>query len=123
MFHYIIDIFHIIRSVFTTKIIQYTKYALYEFLLLLSIHISVWWYTPTFVTLVSDILELLSFDRFLSMKHNLARDRSMKWGDACNVSLECPVSPFGCSISLNWPRGYKTFLMLNSTEHEINPAH
>ena len=23
----------------------------------------------------------------------------------------------------NWPRGYKTFFMLNSTEHEIFPAH
>ena len=22
-----------------------------------------------------------------------------------------------------WPRGYKTFFMLNSTEHEIFPAH
>ena len=26
-------------------------------------------------------------------------------------------------LSLSWPRGYKTFLMLNSAEHEIYPAH
>ena len=23
----------------------------------------------------------------------------------------------------DWPRGYKTFFLLNSTEHEIFPAH
>ena len=26
-------------------------------------------------------------------------------------------------FKLAWPRGYKTFFMLNSTEHEIFPAH
>ena len=26
-------------------------------------------------------------------------------------------------ISLNWPRGYKTFFVLNSVEHEISYAH
>ena len=26
-------------------------------------------------------------------------------------------------ISRPWPRGYKTFFMLNSVEHEICPAH
>ena len=25
------------------------------------------------------------------------------------------------NINLTWPRGYKTFFMLNSTEHEISP--
>ena len=25
-------------------------------------------------------------------------------------------------LSLIWPRGYKTFIMLNSAEHEICPA-
>ena len=32
------------------------------------------------------------------------------------------VEDFG-AISVNWPRGYKTFFMLNSTEHENFPAH
>ena len=27
------------------------------------------------------------------------------------------------SGDLAWPRGYKTFFMLNSAEHEIYPAH
>ena len=27
------------------------------------------------------------------------------------------------AISLTWPRGYKTFFMLNSAEHEIFAAH
>ena len=27
-----------------------------------------------------------------------------------------------CNIEA-WPQGYKTFFMLNSTEHEIYPAH
>ena len=26
-------------------------------------------------------------------------------------------------VSTIWPQGYKTFFMLNSTEHEIFPAH
>ena len=26
-------------------------------------------------------------------------------------------------VSLTWPRGNKTFFMLNSTEHEISTAH
>ena len=26
-------------------------------------------------------------------------------------------------LSLIWPRGYKTFSMLNSTEHELSTAH
>ena len=26
-------------------------------------------------------------------------------------------------LVINWPRGYKTFFMLNSIEHEIFPAH
>ena len=34
---YISDTFHIIKSVFNTQFIQYTKYAKYVFLLLLSI--------------------------------------------------------------------------------------
>ena len=34
---YIIDTFHILRSVFNTQFIQYTKYTKYAFLLLLSI--------------------------------------------------------------------------------------
>ena len=34
---YIIDTFHILRSVFNTQFIQYTKYAKHAFLLLLSI--------------------------------------------------------------------------------------
>ena len=32
-----------------------------------------------------------------------------------------PWEPY--PIRLNWPRGYKTFFMLNSTEHEFFPAH
>ena len=27
------------------------------------------------------------------------------------------------ALLLSWPRGYKTFFMLNSNEHEIYPAH
>ena len=30
---------------------------------------------------------------------------------------------YSLAISDTWPRGYKTFFMLNSTEHEIFPAH
>ena len=37
-FQYMIGTFHIIRSVFKTQFLQYTKYAKYVFLLLLSIH-------------------------------------------------------------------------------------
>ena len=33
------------------------------------------------------------------------------------------VITWGISCFLSWPRGYKTFFMLNSTEHEIFPAH
>ena len=29
---------------------------------------------------------------------------------------------FSC-FSHTWPRGHKTFVMLNSAEHEIDPAH
>ena len=32
-------------------------------------------------------------------------------------------SKFLHHASQNWPRGYKTFFMLNSTQHEIFPAH
>ena len=32
----------------------------------------------------------------------------------------CKALPFLCCF---WSRGYKTFFMLNSTEHEIFPAH
>ena len=35
----------------------------------------------------------------------------------------CETKMKGPKFMLNWPRGYKTFFMLNSTEHEIFPAH
>ena len=30
---------------------------------------------------------------------------------------------FANILNWAWPRGYKTFSMLNSAEHEIHPAH
>ena len=30
---------------------------------------------------------------------------------------------FGSDCTRTWPRGYKTFFMLNSAEHEIYSAH
>ena len=42
------------------------------------------------------------------------------WNINCHSACYIVSSPLGSMI---WPRGYKTFSMLNSTEHEIFPAH
>ena len=35
----------------------------------------------------------------------------------------CFVTVFNPELYEHWPRGYKTFSILNSAEHEIFPAH
>ena len=39
------------------------------------------------------------------------------------LMLACVAVQAGLTFHLVWPRGYKTFLMLNSAEHEISTAH
>ena len=48
------------------------------------------------------------------------------WDLIESVSEGFPI--YSCSVVINdlsktWPRGYKTFFMLNSVEHEILNAH
>ena len=33
------------------------------------------------------------------------------------------ISSYVSKLEMTWPPGYKTFSMLNSTEHEVCPAH
>ena len=35
----------------------------------------------------------------------------------------CVFQCLAVACLINWPRGYRTFFMLNSNEHEIFPAH
>ena len=46
------------------------------------------------------------------------------WDRTCD-HLCCGYGVCGLKVKLflAWPRGYKTFFMLNSTEHEISTAH
>ena len=44
-------------------------------------------------------------------------------GDARPIWANCSSLPLYLSIlNLSWPQGYRTFLMLHSTEHEVSFA-
>ena len=51
---------------------------------------------------------------------NLAADMGF---DVASIDQVCLSFIIGLSCEKIWSRGYKTFFMLNSTEHEIPTAH
>ena len=40
---------------------------------------------------------------------------------ASDLEMQAPIKP--SNLPQTWPRGYKTFFMLKSTEHEISTTH
>ena len=54
--------------------------------------------------------------------HSLLQDLTLRYQCSSYRELTNSLLEFS-SFQFTWPRGYKTFFMLNSTEHEIFPAH
>ena len=80
---------------FLLKIIYFTNFTIYDKLLSFKIH----------VVQFSKKFELRTFNRSTERFHSMHRLVSR------------------LSVSVSRSRGYKTFFLLNSTEHEIFPAH
>ena len=73
-------------------------------------------YTTLFTTLRTLIFHPMicySFARLI--RHSPVEDTAL-----CITNIHCLVVP---EVHANHTQGYKTFFMLNSTEHEISTAH
>ena len=80
---------------------------------------------PTFhmVLNLPDLNPLSKPQDFSSLLSNQYIDAAAALALMQQRKAECPVGYIAFLVSNTWPRGYKTFFMLNSAEHEISMAH
>ena len=87
------------------------------------------WYL---IVLVPDLCHLSYFECQNQVTHTSKRANKIvldhfALGVAVWSGTNCLISSSSYSLiarmDLSWPRGYKTFFMLNPTEHEISTAH
>ena len=57
------------------------------------------------------------------MENYLFEEKALPSSKDFNVRADPSLEGLFSSREANWPRGYKTFLMLTSAEHEVFPAH